>query len=368
VNLLALRSRDELREHDAVRGAEHLNTWFNIAAAMTAVTQNAAYTRGTIEKGFFGARLPLITLLGTFAGAFAAAAGFSELAQLMNEQRKANSYWSKDEWGRLARGAGQTALAGSYATMGGYATYMYLVGRWDAARATSWFMRTTSLVGWGVLLIEGLYLAWRHFTHRTEMQRFLEQSCWGNNRRWTDTEEDQVKELHALINILFKPQLKVQTRLVSHTRGNHSSLRSEPGTLSLVLPGADPEATRLGIVLAAVGPNQSIRNITPFWEDELKCEWLPIEEGMGLKIVGKVAKLFETEHLEVRVLYYSPLALMTGSASEGSPVVGGKMGVRYLIKGGKITVHSNEDGPLPSDKMLIEQPVSNRKLQPEITA
>src|SRR5690606_31023546 len=174
-----------------------------------AVVQNAAYTRGTIEKGFFGARLPLVTLLGTFAGAFAAAAGFSELVKLMNEQRKASSYWSRDEWGRLVRGAGQTALAGSYASMGGYATYMYLIGRWDAARATSWFMRTTSLVGWGVLLIEGLYLTWRHFTHRTEMQRFLEQCCWGNSRRWTDTEEDQVKELQALINMLFKPQLEV---------------------------------------------------------------------------------------------------------------------------------------------------------------
>src|SRR5690606_34098660 len=127
----------ELRGHDAVRAAEHLNTWFNIAAARAAVVQNAAYTRGTIEKGCFGARLPLVTLLSTFAGAFAAAAGFSELVKLMNEQRKASSYWSRDEWGRLVRGAGQTALAGSYASMGGYATYMYLIGRWHAARATS---------------------------------------------------------------------------------------------------------------------------------------------------------------------------------------------------------------------------------------
>lgn len=368
VNLLALRSRDELREHDAVRGAEHSSTWLNIVAAMSAVVQNASHAGGLIEKSFFGARLPLVTLLGTVTGAFATLAGAFDLAQLAFEQRKQNSNWSKDEWGRLARGMGQTAFSAAYASLGGYATYMYAVGRWDAARATSWFMRTTSLVGWGVLLIEGLYLAWRHFTHRTETQRFLEQCCWGNNRRWSDTEEDQVKELHALINMLFKPQLKVHTRLVSHTRGNHSSLRSEPSKLSLVLPGADPEATRLGIVLVAVGPNQSIRNITSSWEDDLECQWLPIEEGMGLKILGKVATLSETEHLEVRVLYHSPLALMTGSASEGSPVVGGKMGVRYLIKGGKITVHGNEDGPLPSDKMLIEQPVSNRKLQPERTA
>src|SRR5690606_1557120 len=35
VNLLALRSRDELREHDAVRAAEHSSTWLNIVAAMS---------------------------------------------------------------------------------------------------------------------------------------------------------------------------------------------------------------------------------------------------------------------------------------------------------------------------------------------
>ena len=134
--------------------------------------------------------------------------------------------------------------------------------------------------------------------------------------------------------------------------------------LTLVLPGAVPEATRLGIALVAVDSNQSVRNVTPSWEDSLECEWLPIEEGMGLKLVGKVAELFDTEHLEVRVLYYSPLALMAGAASEGSPVVGGTMGVRYLIKDGKITRHANEDGSLPSDKLLIERPVSSEKLQP----
>src|SRR5690606_31910948 len=68
VNLLALRSRDELREHDAVRGAEHSSTWLNIVAAMSAVVQNASHAGGLIEKSFFGARLPLVTLLGTVTG------------------------------------------------------------------------------------------------------------------------------------------------------------------------------------------------------------------------------------------------------------------------------------------------------------
>ena len=373
VNLLALRSRDELREHDAVRSAEHRNTIFNIAAALSAVVQNAVHHRGAIEFSRRSVRLPLVTLLGTVTGLFATIAGAFDLAQLAFEQRKKNSYWSTDEWGRLLRGAGQTALAGTYASMGGYATYMYLAGRWDAARATSWFIRTTSLVGWGVLLIEGLYLAWRHFTHRTEMQRFLEQCCWGNQRRWTDAEEDQAREFQALIDMLFSPRVHIQTRLVTSEAGN-SPVGStgllymttlQACKLTLVLPGADHETTRLGIKLVAIGSKQSVRDITPLWEKSLECRWLPIGEGIGLELTGKLAELSEKEHLEVRVLYHSPLALMSGAVSEASPVVGGNMGVRYLISGGQITQHANEDGPLPSDRLLIEQPISREKLHPE---
>src|SRR5690554_607562 len=372
VNLLALRSRDELREHDAVREAEHLNTWFNIAAAMSGVVQNSTYARGAIEKSLFGARLPLVTLLGTFTGVFAFLAGYFDLAQLISEQRKKNAYWSASEWARLARGASQTVLASTYAGMGGYATYMYVIGRWDIARATSWFIRTTSAVGWGVLLVEGLYLLLRRLVYRTEMQRFLEQCCWGSRRRWTDAEEDQGREFQALIDMLFNPQLEIETKLVSHAAsgspleyGNYLNMKTVPKKLVLALPGAAPQTTRLGITLVAVGSNQSLRNITPTWEDSLKCEWLPIEEGMGLKVIGEVAELLETEHLEVRILYHSSLALMTGSASEANPIVGGDKGVRYLIQGAKITRHANEDGALPSDKVLIQKSISNTRLQPE---
>ena len=374
INLMALRERDQLREHDAVRRAEHLNAVFNTAAALSAAILNAVHHRGVIELKIRLVRLPLVTLLGTAVGLFATAAGFFDLFKLAGEQRKPNSYWSGDEWARLFRGTGQTTLAASYAGMGGYATYMYLVGRWDAARATSWFIRGTNLVGWGVLLVEGLYLAWRHFTHRTDMQRFLEECCWGAKRRWTDAEEDQAEEFQALSDMLFTPSLKVETALVTRTLGNGSTpigssgllhtLANEACALTLVLPGADPETTRLGIKLAAVTSVGAVRDITSAWEASVECKWLPLQEGMGLKLTGRVAELSEGEHLEVRVLYHSPLALLGGAVSEATPVVGGNLGVRYLIKGGRITQHANENGPLPSDRLLVEEAVSREKLQP----
>ena len=99
-------------------------------------------------------------------GLFATLAGLFDLAKLAFEQRKEHALWSASEWARLMRGTGQAALAGTYGAVGGYAAYMYLAGRWDAARATSWFVRGASLVGWAMLLVEGLYLVWRHFTRR----------------------------------------------------------------------------------------------------------------------------------------------------------------------------------------------------------
>ena len=89
-------------------------------------------------------------------GLFATLAGLFDLAKLAFEQRKEHALWSASEWARLMRGTGQAALAGTYGAVGGYAAYMYLAGRWDAARATSWFVRGASLVGWAMLLVEGL--------------------------------------------------------------------------------------------------------------------------------------------------------------------------------------------------------------------
>lgn len=305
-------------------------------------------------------------------GLFATLAGLFDLAKLAFEQRKEHALWSASEWARLMRGTGQAALAGTYGAVGGYAAYMYLAGRWDAARATSWFVRGASLVGWAMLLVEGLYLVWRHFTHRSEMQSFLEQCCWGTKRRWGDTAEDQGKEFQVLVNMLFTPGIEVDTTLVTRTPGStrvgKSGLLLMPGretsAIRFVLPGAEPETTRLGIKVAAVTSSGVVRDVTSAWEESVKSEWLPIQEGMGLKLTGRVAELSEGEHLEVRVLYYSPLAALGGAVDEATPVVGGKMGMRYLIKGGRITRHANHEGALPSDSLPVTKAISKEKLRP----
>ncbi|AQZ94254.1 toxin VasX [Halopseudomonas phragmitis] len=361
VNLVILKDQGTWREHDDVRQMEYLSTALNTAAALSAVILNVANTREMLEISVRRARLPLVTMLGFVTGTFAMLAGVADLRQLSAEQKKEHSDWGADEWGRLLRFSGQTALATTYGALGGYATYMFLSGRWDSFRATTWFTRGIGFVGWGVLLVEVLYFVWRRHTHRTDMQRFLEQCCWGTQRRWTDSPDDQRQEFQALIDMLFMPQLGVQTMVTSRqigNSGNRHTLGSRIDSLTLLLPGAVPDTTRLGIKLAAVTPGGVPEDITDSWVNSVTCEWLPIQQGMGLKLSGSLADLAESQHLEVRVLYHSPLAMLTGTLDERNPVVGGRMGMRYLVRGGRIIEHASTDGPLPSDQLPIRQALS----------
>lgn len=361
VNLAVLRDQGAWRERNDVRQMEYLSTALNTAAALSAVILNVANAREMLEVSVRRARLPLVTLLGFVTGAFAGLAGFFELRQLISQQRKEDAYWSADEWGRALRGSGQTALATTYMGLGGYSTYMVLAGRWDAAQATKWFIRGSSFVGWAVLLIEGLYFAWRYYTHRTDMQRFLEQCCWGNQRRWSDSADDQSREFQVLIDMLFMPQLSVDTTLTSRQiggSGNQHLIKSRIDRLSLVLPGASLDTSRVGIKLAAVTPGGMAEDVTDTWIKSATCEWLPMQQGMGLKLSGAVAAMTESQHLEVRVLYHSPLAMLAGTLGEGNPVVGGRLGMRYLIRSGNIIGHTSTDGPLPSDRLPIRHALS----------
>src|SRR5690606_17556900 len=108
----------------------------------------------------------------------------------------------------------------------------------------------------------------------------------------------------------------------------------------------------------AVSSAGAVRAITGAGAPTVARERRPVAGGVGLKRTGDVAELHDDEHLEVRVLYYSPLAMVGGAMSEERVVVGGRMGVRYVIKGNNIPVHVNHDGALPSDRLVIEEAVA----------
>lgn len=85
---------------------------------------------------------------------------------------------------------------------------------------------------------------------------------------------------------------------------------------------------------------------------------------MGLRLAGTVPRRADCTYWQLQVLYHSPLAMQAGTLDPQDLVVGGGMGMRYIIKGSTIVEHGSSDGPLLSDRYSAIA-VSPSQLQPK---
>ncbi len=248
---------------------------------------------------------------------------------------KEDAYWSGNHWARLGHDGAVLGLMASQTGLGGYATYMALTNRWTIGEAIKWFSLRIVPVNWLILIVEALYLAWNYFKD-SELQQFLEQCCWGNARRWDDSTEQASAELQTLIDLLFKPRLQATGLMTSrHSGGSDHSIviGSKTDSLQLYLPGADPSRTQLHLRLAAINAAGTPTDCTRQWLAAVQSQWLPIHQGMGLCLSGKLPAQPEGGHWQLQVIYHSPLAMLTGTLSPHQLVVGGNQGMRYQPPG-----------------------------------
>ncbi|OHC14243.1 MAG: hypothetical protein A2180_13425 [Pseudomonadales bacterium GWC2_63_15] len=371
-NVQILNQRDQGREHDEVRFHEHWAENLKVGAALSALIGAAWEATGRVEiradlKGM-GASLkaPIVTLFGFTTGALAAAAAFFDLRKLSAEMQKDGAYWTADHWARLGHDGAVLGLMAAQTGLGGHATYMALTGKWTTEQAIKWFTLRIVPVNWLLLIIEGLYLAWNYFKD-SELQTFLEQCCWGQKRRWGDSPAQRSEELQTLIDLLFKPKLLATASLHSRQIGqsDHSIvIESRTDSLQLLLPGANPERTQLYIKLAAFDNRNTPTDCTRQWLSNLESQWLPIHQGMGLRLSGALPKRADSHYWQLQVLYHSPLAMQAGTLGPQQLVVGGGMGLRYIIRGTAVVEHASNDGPLLIDSFSTV-PVSAEQLQPK---
>lgn len=350
-NVRELNVRDQHRENDDVRGWEHLAESFKMGAAFSAVVGAAWEATGQVEIEWRGSKAPIVTLFGAITGGMAMVGAAFDLAKLSSEMQKEGAYWTSNHWVRLGHDGAVLGLMAAQTGLGGHATYMALTGQWTTQQAIKWFTLRMVPLNWILLIVEGLYLAWNYFKD-SELQAFLEQCCWGNERRWGDSPASQGEELQSLIDLLFKPRLLAESRLVSRQighSGNNIVLDSQTASLQLFLPGADPKSTQLYVKLIAFDKLNAPTDCTRQWLNNLECHWLPIHQGMGLRLAGTVPRRADCTYWQLQVLYHSPLAMQAGSLNPQDPVVGGGMGMRYIITGSTIVEHGSSDGPLLSD-------------------
>lgn len=367
-NVASINKRDQGRENDDVRGLEHAAENFKVGAALSAVIGSAWEDTGQVEISKFGVKSPVITLFGTVVGALATVATIFDLLKLSAEMQKEGAYWTDHHWARLSHDSTVMSLMAAQTGLGGYATYMVITGEWLTEYAVKWFTVRLTPVGWLLLIVEGLYFVWNYFED-SELQTFLEQCCWGNQRRWGNSPEQQSAELQTLVNLLFKPKVIADGHITSRQLGgggNSIVLGSETDDLQILLPGAEPERTQLYLCLVAVNDRGSATDCTLQWLEKLNSEWMPYHNGMGLSLSGKLPECLNTRYWQVQVLYHSPLALQTGALSTDPEklVIGGGMGMRYIINGSAVTEHKTNDGPLVIDRFK-SQLVNPEKLRPK---
>jgi hypothetical protein len=366
----ALKEREQVQKADAVRDWEQTAEGLNLAAALSAVIGASweATGRTAISLKVKGASIqaPIVTLFGAITGVFASVAAFFDLGKLAAEMQRQDSYWTGNHWARLGYGGAIFGLMATQTGLGGYATYMALTNRWTVGQAIAWFGLRIVPVNWLILLIEGLRLSWDYFKD-SELQQFLEQCCWGNQRRWNDSPEQASAELQNLIDLLFKPRLQATGLLTSRQYGQSDhgiAIASNTHSLQLALPGAEPHRTQLLLRLAAIDDLGRSSDCTRQWLAGVQSQWLPVQQGMGLCLSGKLPSQPEGTHWQLQVLYYSPLAMLASTLNPSKLAVGGAQGMRYIIRGASIIEHSSEDGPLAVDNLALIT-VDPKLLQPK---
>jgi hypothetical protein len=365
-NVRELNVRDQHRENDDVRKREHLAENLKVGAAFSAVVGAAWEATGQVEIAWRGSKAPIVTLFGFTTGFLAAAGSAADLLKLSAEMQKEGAYWTTNHWARLSHDSAVFGLMAAQTGLGAHATYMALTGQWTTQQAIKWFTLRLVPLNWILLIVEGLYLAWNYFKD-SELQAFLEQCCWGSDRRRGDSLASQSEELQTLIDLLFKPRLVAESRLVSRQighSGNNILLDSHTESLQLFLPGADAERTQLYVKLVAFDKLNTPTDCTRQWLNNLASHWLPIHQGMGLRLTGAVPRRADCTYWQLQVLYHSPLAMQAGTLGPERTVVGGGMGMRYIIKGSTIVEHGSGDGPLISDR-YSSVAVSSDLLQPK---
>lgn len=358
-NLADLLQRDAHRQNDGVRGAEQTAETLKVGAALAAVIGNAWSSTGKLEISGSSSPLkitfkaPIITLFGGLTGGLAALASAAELAKLAFDMQRDGAYWRSEHWVRLAHDGGMLGLTGTQAGLGGYATWMALTNRWTTQKAISWFVLRMVPVSWLILLVEAAYFIWNHWFKDTELQNYLDECCWGNEPRWGTTPEGQNRELQALLSLLLRPRIAVESTLSSRQIGNSGNnilIDSCTSRLHLLLASATPQS-QLHLALAAVDQAGRAEDFTLHWLNQAEADWIPAEQGMGLKLSGPVPLLPQGSHWQVRVLYYAPAGMLAGTLNPDNLVIGGKWGLRFLIDGSNITEHVSNEGALPSDSI-----------------
>ena len=329
------------------RQAERLSAYLYTGAALSSVMQGFVLNglkKDELVRGRIAA--PTLTLFGGIVGVLSATAAAQELVSLQKQINQAQA--SIDPYLDMRRSAvkGQMAFYGAQGVLGFTLTGMRMAGMLTTAEAIQYFRVGMAPLNWLLLAAGAVYLyAWWH--QETELQSFLSQCCWSaetNRRRWDDSPQGQLDELLALLQLLYRPQVKTASVTVPITDGRLGRGPNAPiyekaiNRLTLALPAAEPSASKVGVRI------YGDRDLGREWARTLSAAWIPADDGQGLLLTGNFTR--PVTRLQVQVGYHSPLSMLSGAQGE-SAVIGGPRGIRFAISGTGQVTQLYADDPTP---------------------
>lgn len=381
----AVENMDEQRVYDVVSAVLYT------AAALMAVVDNIIrHGHGLSEYRTRRIQIPLTPFLGGIIGFLSFGAALAEFKSLQKQIEDSQN--SVDPWLNLRKNVvgGQMIVYIAQGTAGFGLTAAAIARIISIPTAITGYALVMAYLLWAIAILGGLYLlAW--FFQKTPLQNFLHYCCWSKQKA-SDLSpismSSQKDEMEKLLILLYSPRVSFKEKSENPDLGNLLYLQNQDyiETLSIDLPGATPNNVRLDISLTgdpideAVWMEQRsvpgfhkppylVRDMGTHWLENSHCEWIPPDEGQGLRITGKFEKVaFKLASLPktvtIRVKYSSPLT----SLLQINRFIGGEDGLAFTITAaaGVIPLRSNEALSLNRaiEHKLGEQP-SSHYLQPK---
>ncbi|MHC8340992.1 toxin VasX [Pseudomonas sp. HLT2-19-2] len=345
-----LEGMDSRRVNDAVSATLYA------AAALVAVVDNQV-RKGLGKDRFFirSSAAPTLTLFGGVIGGLSFVAAGAEFKSLQIQLEIAQN--RVDPWLRMRQVVvgGQIAAFGAQALLGFGYTARALAGSITAEAAISRYTLYMGPLNWLILVLGVLHLI-TTVLKQTPLQNFLSFCCWSKARA-IDLEpiapKAQQDELDRLYFILYAPRVSMQSSSVVGSGNGPSGLTSVSSinALTIDLPGAEPgsaylELSMVGDPLDTQASRDLIKNspfnhykaprpwrdMTPHWLSSSVCQWIPQEEGQGLRIRGPFNTLKSVlgttpSTVSLRLRYRTPLTAMLGART----FIGGERGFAFTL-------------------------------------
>ncbi|MFW9084683.1 hypothetical protein ACOI7N_09000, partial [Pseudomonas sp. P2758] len=341
---------------DAQRVNDTASASLYAAAALTAVIDSQVRNGlGIKEIGRGRSMAPTLTLFGGVIGGLSFGAAVNEYRSLQKQLESAQAHI--DPWLEMRQSvvAGQAAAYGTQALLGMSQTGKALAGLIEGETAIMRYSLRMGPLNWVIAVLGALYLiSW--IFQQTPLQNFLNFCCWSKARAKNldpiaaKVQQDELNQLYA---ILYTPRVSMESSSVTAPSSAPSGMIyvSSIDSLTIDLPGAEPNSAYLELSLTGdpidtqrhrdliknspsnnYKPPSPLRDMASDWLAGSTCNWIPVNEGQGLRMTGAfktVPGVFGSKPrtVSLRLRYRTPLIAMLGASN----FIGGERGIAFTL-------------------------------------